>query len=178
MATLLSGHRDLANPAHRAEVAALWGVDAVPANPGLTAIELFDALAAGEVKMVWIACTNPAQSLPNQAQVRAGLARAELVVLQEACADTETADYADVLLPASTWGEKDGTLTNSSAAFRASGLRCRHPAKRAPIGKSRSILRGGSRRGCSLGTSRMDTLFFHTRQQRDFCRARGDNAWP
>ena len=55
-----------------------------PRRPGLTAVEMFDALAAGAVKMVWIACTNPAQSMPDQATVRAGLARAELVVLQEA----------------------------------------------------------------------------------------------
>src|SRR6185436_5148321 len=54
MATLLSGHRDLANPADRAEVARLWGVDSVPPNPGKTEVELFDALAAGEVRMVWI----------------------------------------------------------------------------------------------------------------------------
>ena len=113
MATLLSAHRDLDNPLHRAEVAALWGVDDVPAKPGLTAVELFDALAERRVKMVWIACTNPAQSMPNQAIVRKGLASADLVVLQDAFRDTETEAYADVLLPASTWGEKDGTVTNS-----------------------------------------------------------------
>ena len=76
--------------------------------------------------MVWIACTNPAQSLPNQAQVRAGLARAELVVLQEAYTDTETAAFADVLLPASTWGEKNGTATNSER--RISRVRAAVPA--------------------------------------------------
>ncbi|MFO1415663.1 MAG: molybdopterin-dependent oxidoreductase [Burkholderiales bacterium] len=113
LANLLPGHRDLANPEHRAEVAALWGVADVPARPGHTAVELFSALAAGKVRMVWIACTNPAHSMPDQATVRAGLARAELVVLQEACATTETAAFADVLLPASTWGEKEGTVTNS-----------------------------------------------------------------
>ena len=113
MATLLSAHRDLADPADRADIASLWGVEAVPAQPGLTAVPLFDALGDGTLKMVWIACTNPAQSLPNQAAVRAGLARAEFVVLQEAVTDTETADYADVLLPATSWGEKDGTVTNS-----------------------------------------------------------------
>src|SRR4029077_10028328 len=113
MANLLSGHRDLADPSHRAEVAALWCLPDVPSRPGFTAVALFDALAAGTVKMVWIACTNPAQSLPDQATVRAGLARAELVVLQEAYATTETASFADVLLPATTWGEKDGTVTNS-----------------------------------------------------------------
>ena len=113
MANLLSGHRDLANAAHRDEIARLWGVESVPANPGLTAIEMFDALAEGDVRMIWIACTNPAQSMPDQTTVRAGLARAELVVLQEAHFNTETAPYADVLLPASAWGEKTGTVTNS-----------------------------------------------------------------
>ena len=113
LANLLSAHRDLANPEHRAEVARLWGVDAVPAKPGKTAVELFDALATGEVKAVWIACTNPAQSMPDQNRVKAALEQAEFVVLQEAYADTETVGFADVLLPATTWGETDGTMTNS-----------------------------------------------------------------
>jgi len=113
MATLLSGHRDPADPAHRAEVAALWDVPALPARPGKTAVEMFEAVARGEVKAIWIACTNPAQSLPDQRLVRAALARAELVVLQDAYRDTDTAAFADVLLPAASWGEKDGTVTNS-----------------------------------------------------------------
>ena len=113
LANLLSAHRDLANPEHRAEIARLWGVDSVPATPGKTAVELFEALRRGEVKAVWIACTNPAQSLPDQTLVHQALAAADCVVLQEAYADTETAPYADVLLPAATWGEFDGTMTNS-----------------------------------------------------------------
>ncbi|MHB1175382.1 MAG: nitrate reductase [Sulfuriferula sp.] len=113
MANLLSAHRDLTNPLHRAEVAALWGVDSVPETPGKTAVEMFEAVARGEIKALWIACTNPAQSLPNQALVRAALAAAEFVVVQEANAFTETAEYADLLLPAATWGEKEGTVTNS-----------------------------------------------------------------
>ena len=76
-------------------------------------MELFEALADGQVKMVWIACTNPAQSMPDQATVRKALARSDLVVLQEAYRGTETEAYADVLLPAATWGEKEGTVTNS-----------------------------------------------------------------
>ncbi|APV48208.1 nitrate reductase [Betaproteobacteria bacterium GR16-43] len=113
MANLLSAHRDLSNPEHRAEVARLWGLDSVPAKRGKTAVELFDALAEGSVRCVWIACTNPAQSMPDQALVRAALERAEMVVLQDCYGDIETARFADVLLPASTWGEKDGTVTNS-----------------------------------------------------------------
>jgi assimilatory nitrate reductase catalytic subunit len=113
LANLLSAHRDLANPAHRAEVAALWGVPTVPATPGKTAVEMFQAAADGQIKALWIACTNPAQSMPDQTTVRAALARAEFVVLQESFAATSTARYADLLLPATTWGEKDGTVTNS-----------------------------------------------------------------
>ncbi len=113
MANLLSGHRDLANPQHRAEVAALWGVPSVPEKPGKTAVEMFQAAADGEIKALWIACTNPAQSMPDQATVRRALQRAELVIVQEAFATAATCDYADLLLPATTWGEKTGTVTNS-----------------------------------------------------------------
>jgi assimilatory nitrate reductase catalytic subunit len=113
LANLLSAHRDLANPAHRAEVARLWGVPEVPATPGLTAVEMFEAAADGQVKALWIACTNPAQSLPDQATVRRALERAEFVIVQEAFATTATCAHADLLLPATTWGEKDGTVTNS-----------------------------------------------------------------
>jgi assimilatory nitrate reductase catalytic subunit len=113
MANLLSAHRDLANPEHRAEVASLWGVESVPDKPGKTAVEMFQAAADGEIKALWIACTNPAQSMPDQATVRRALERAELVVVQEAYANTATCHYAHVLLPATTWGEKIGTVTNS-----------------------------------------------------------------
>ena len=113
MANLLSGHRDLANPMHRAEVAALWGVPSVPEKSGKTAVDMFQAAADGEIKALWICCTNPAQSMPDQATVRRALERAELVVVQEAFAGTATCAYADLLLPATTWGEKEGTVTNS-----------------------------------------------------------------
>ncbi|RPI42175.1 MAG: nitrate reductase [Betaproteobacteria bacterium] len=113
MANLLSGHRDLASAEDRAWVARFWGVDSVPERPGRTAVEMFDALAGGEIKAVWIACTNPAQSMPQQSRIRAALERSELVVVQDAFGTTETAAFADLLLPAATWGEKEGTVTNS-----------------------------------------------------------------
>lgn len=113
LANLLSAHRDLANPADRAEVAALWGVDDVPATPGKTAIDMFEAVRHGDIRILWIACTNPAQSLPDQKLVREALQKAELVIVQEAYATTATAEFADVLLPATSWGEKEGTVTNS-----------------------------------------------------------------
>jgi assimilatory nitrate reductase catalytic subunit len=113
LATSLAAHRSLASPQDRAEMMRLWGVERVPDRPGKTAVEMFDALRRGEIRMIWIACTNPAQSMPDLPNVRAALEKAELVVLQEAYRDTETTPFADVLLPATTWGEKDGTVTNS-----------------------------------------------------------------
>ncbi|KAB2926638.1 MAG: molybdopterin-dependent oxidoreductase [Dechloromonas sp.] len=113
LANLLSAHRDLAKPEHRAEVAALWGIPSVPDKPGKAAVDLFRALKSGEIKAIWIACTNPAQSLPHQAAVREALSNAEYVVLQEAFGNTDSAAFADLLLPASAWGEKEGTVTNS-----------------------------------------------------------------
>ena len=113
LANLLSAHRDMANPEHRAEVARLWGVADVPAKPGLTAVELFEAVHRGEIKALWIACTNPAQSLPDLTKVHEALAKCPFVVLQEVSADTDTAAFADLLLPAAGWGEKEGTVTNS-----------------------------------------------------------------
>ena len=113
MANLLSGHRDLANAEHRAEVAKLWGVESVPANAGKTAVEMFDAVKDGSIKAIWIACTNPAHSMPDLNNVLEALNTAELVVVQDAFNHTDTNQYADVLLPASTWGEKEGTVTNS-----------------------------------------------------------------
>lgn len=126
LANLLSAHRDLANPQHRSEVAALWGVPSVPEQPGKTAVEMFQAAADGEIKALWITCTNPAQSMPDQATVRRALQRAEFVVVQEAFATPVSCDFADLLLPASTWGEKDGTVTNSER--RISRVRAAVPA--------------------------------------------------
>jgi assimilatory nitrate reductase catalytic subunit len=131
LANLLSAHRDLSNADHRAEVAALWGVSDVPAKPGLSAVELFEAAADGQVKALWIACTNPMQSMPNLNTVRAALQKAELVILQEAFAHTETMAFADLVLPATPWGEKDGTVTNSER--RISRLQAALP----PLGEAR-----------------------------------------
>ena len=135
LSNLLSAHRDMANPAHRLEVETLWGMDKlrlqVPAKPGLSAVELFEAAADGQVKALWIACTNPMQSMPDVKTVRRALERAEFVVLQEAFATTETAAFADLLLPATTWGEKHGTVTNSER--RITRVRAAVP----PIGEAR-----------------------------------------
>lgn len=134
MATLLPGHRDPALPEHRAEVGAIWGLQADEAlpGPGHSAVAMFEAAARGEIKALWIVCTNPAQSLPDQALVREALSRCELVILQEAFANTATAAYAHLQLPAATWGEKEGTVTNSER--RISRVRAAVP----PPGEARA----------------------------------------
>lgn len=128
MATMLAAHREIADEDHRAEVEALWKLapGSLSGKPGLAAVELFEAVRAGKVKAVWIACTNPVHSMPDIGQVREALLRAEYVVVQEAFADTDTVPYADALLPASTWGEKEGTVTNSER--RISRVRAAVPA--------------------------------------------------
>jgi assimilatory nitrate reductase catalytic subunit len=134
MATMLAAHRDIDNEAHRQEVATAWGVppQRLSARPGLPAVALFDALREGRVKALWIACTNPAHSMPDLASVRAGLQAAELVVVQDAFAETDTTAFADILLPAASWGEKEGTVTNSER--RISRVRAAVP----PPGEARS----------------------------------------
>ncbi|MDX1367907.1 molybdopterin-dependent oxidoreductase [Pseudomonas sp.] len=126
LSNLLPGHRDAANAEHRAEVAQHWGVDALPDSTGLTAIELFEAVRVGKVKALWIACTNPAQSMPDQNKIHEALAACPFVVVQEAFFTTETCHYADLLLPAASWGEKEGTVTNSER--RVSHVRRAVPA--------------------------------------------------
>jgi assimilatory nitrate reductase catalytic subunit len=126
MANLLPGHREIASETDRAELATLWGVPPLPAQPGRTAVEMFEAAADGALGVLWIACTNPAQSLPNQTMVRRAFERTPFVIVQEAFADTATTRLADLLLPATTWGEKEGTVTNSER--RISRVRAVLPA--------------------------------------------------
>ena len=113
LANLLPGHRDVENPEHRSDIAKFWGVDSLPPVPGKSAVEMFDAVKRGDIKLLWIACTNPAQSMPDLRSVAEAFDNAECVIVQESFRTTESAKLADVLLPASTWGEKHGTVTNS-----------------------------------------------------------------
>lgn len=113
LATSLAAHMDLGNSTHRALVQGFWKSPRMAANPGLKAVDLFEAIHAGRVKAVWIAGTNPVVSMPNADRARAALERCELVVVSDCVAHTDTTVHAHVLLPAATWGEKEGTVTNS-----------------------------------------------------------------
>jgi anaerobic selenocysteine-containing dehydrogenase len=115
MAHLLPGQRQIANAEHRKWMERFWGIAPGTIHPhaGYDAIAMFDALDRGEIKAVWIAGTNPAASMPNLPRVRAALAKAELVIVQDAYTGTETNAFADVLLPAAVNLEQSGTFCNS-----------------------------------------------------------------
>jgi assimilatory nitrate reductase catalytic subunit len=112
MATTLAAHMDF-DDASRERLARFWGSPGVASRPGLKAVELFDAVAAGKIKALWVMATNPAVSLPDSGRVRAALAACPFVVVSDVMADTDTMAFAHVKLPALAWGEKDGAVTNS-----------------------------------------------------------------
>jgi len=115
LAQQLPGYRVVEDASHRAEVERYWcrPAGSIRPQPGLSAVEMFRALEGGKLKAIWIAGTNPLVSLPDLHQVRRALARAELVVVQDAYHPTETTQQADVLLPVAQWGEKEWTSTSS-----------------------------------------------------------------
>ncbi|WP_035671331.1 nitrate reductase [Flavobacterium sp. 83] len=113
MANLLAVHKELNNPIHRKEVADFWGVDGISEKPGLTATEMFEALESGKMKAIWVICTNPLVSLPDSRRVEKALANAKFVVVQDISHNADTSKFADLLLPAAGWLEKEGTMTNS-----------------------------------------------------------------
>ncbi len=113
LANMLAAHMELANPAHRATVQTFWDSPAIADTGGLKAVDLFQAIEAGKVKAVWIMATNPMVSLPDANQVQRALEKCELVIASDIILGTDTNAFADVLLPALGWGEKDGTVTNS-----------------------------------------------------------------
>jgi assimilatory nitrate reductase catalytic subunit len=113
LANTLAAHMELERAEHRQIVQAFWGAPKLAERPGLKAVELFEAMHRGRIKAVWVMATNPVVSLPNADRAREALRRCELVVVSDCVAQTDTAALAHVLLPASAWGEKEGTVTNS-----------------------------------------------------------------
>ncbi len=113
LANMLASHMDLDNPKHQQLVQSFWNSPRISTQVGLKAVDLFEAVESGKIKAIWIMATNPVVSLPNADQIKRALETCEFVVVSDICKDTDTTQYADVLLPALGWGEKDGTVTNS-----------------------------------------------------------------
>ena len=125
LANQLAAHLRFDDPIDRDLLRRFWNAPRLPEKPGLKAVDLFDAVHDGRVKALWIIATNPADSLPRAAHVREALAACPFVAVSD-CWPTDTTEYADVLLPAAGWGEKDGTVTNSER--RISRQRAFRPA--------------------------------------------------
>jgi assimilatory nitrate reductase catalytic subunit len=113
LATMLAAHMELDNPEHRTAVQSYWKSPRIAERAGLTAVDMFRAVADGRIKAIWIMSTNPAVSMPDAAVVTAALKRCPLVVVSDITMNTETSKLAHVFLPAAAWGEKNGTATNS-----------------------------------------------------------------
>ncbi len=112
LANQLAAHISFENPADIDRVARFWRAPRIARTSGLKAVDMFRAAGDGRVKALWIMGTNPAVSMPDAGRVRAALKACDFVVVSDVTR-TDTTRYADVLLPAAAWGEKDGMVTNS-----------------------------------------------------------------
>ncbi|MCL1492724.1 MAG: nitrate reductase [Pseudanabaena sp. Salubria-1] len=115
LAHLLPGYRFVSNPQHRAELEAFWELPAgqISSQIGRTAWDIIRGLEADEVDFLWIAATNPVVSFPDLVRTKAALKRSPFTVYQDAYYPVETSAFAHILLPATQWSEKTGTMTNS-----------------------------------------------------------------
>ncbi|MEU0052725.1 bifunctional nitrate reductase/sulfite reductase flavoprotein subunit alpha [Streptomyces sp. NPDC006309] len=111
----LPGQRSVLVDAERAFIENLWSIPegSLRTEVGRGTVEMFEQMAAGDIKACWIICTNPVASVANRKTVIAGLEAAELVIVQDVFAETESNAYADVVLPATLWAESDGIMINS-----------------------------------------------------------------
>tara|TARA_R110002110_G_scaffold194517_13_gene403484 strand:- start:2610 stop:5282 length:2673 start_codon:yes stop_codon:yes gene_type:complete len=113
LANMLAAHMELEDPASRDLVQRFWHAPKVADKAGLKAVDLFQAVGEGKIKALWIMATNPVASMPDADAVKAALDACPFVVVSDISASTDTVALADVKLPATGWGEKDGTVTNS-----------------------------------------------------------------
>jgi len=109
----LAAHMSIENESHRELVEEFWQSPVISEQEGLKAVELFQAVDEGRIKAIWIIATNPAVSMPNADFVRQVLSKCDFVIVSDCMRNTDTTQYANVLLPSQTWGERDGTVTNS-----------------------------------------------------------------
>jgi assimilatory nitrate reductase catalytic subunit len=113
LANQLAAHMGF-SPAEIDRVGRFWGAPRIAQHEGLKAVAMFEAIARGSIKALWIMATNPAVSLPRADEMRAALTSLDLLVISDNVRSTDTiGDGPHVLLPAASWGEKDGTVTNS-----------------------------------------------------------------
>jgi len=111
----LPGYRKFERHEDREELAQIWNIDAdrIPSARGLAYPDIIEAAVAGKVKALWIIATNPAVSFPNYSVLEQALQSLDFLIVQDGFHPTPTSEFADLVLPAAIWGEKEGTFTNS-----------------------------------------------------------------
>jgi len=112
LANTLAAHMDF-DDVSIDRVGRFWTAPSMAKRPGLKAVDMFEAIHDGRIKALWVMATNPAVSLPNADRVREALENCPFVVVSDCVTHNDTMKYADVLLPTTTWGDRDGTVTNS-----------------------------------------------------------------
>ena len=113
LANMLAAHMDIENAEHRALVQEFWQSPTIAQQQGLKAVDMFDAIESGKIKVIWIMATNPVVSMPNRNKIEAALAKCPTVIVSDIVESNDTLAFADICLPATGWSEKDGTVTNS-----------------------------------------------------------------
>ena len=113
LANQLAAHMALDNEHHREVVQSFWQSPYIADKEGLKAVDLFDAIHDGTIKALWVMATNPAVSLPNTNKVRSALEKLDFLAVSDCIRNTDTTRYAHVLFPAQTWGEREGSVTNT-----------------------------------------------------------------
>ena len=113
LANQLAAHMDFNKPENIDVVSRFWQASNMAQQNGLKAVDMFQAVAEKKIKAIWVMNTNPVVSMPDADAVKKALANCEMVVVSDCMQHTDTTAVANVLLPALTWGETDGTVTNS-----------------------------------------------------------------
>jgi assimilatory nitrate reductase catalytic subunit len=129
--TNLLGGRDFKDENHRREVARILEIpmSAIPSQPSLAYDQILEGILTNKIKALWVVATNPAHSWINQRDLHEAFARLDCLVVQDMYHDTETAQLADIVLPAAGWGEKEGTFINSERRFGVIKRVCRAPGQ-------------------------------------------------
>lgn len=111
----LPGYRKFESLEDREALAKIWQIDAgrIPTLRGKAYPDIIEAAIAGSIKALWFVATNPAVSFPNYDLLKLAFERVEFLVVQDGFHPTPTTAFADLVLPAAIWGEKEGTYTNS-----------------------------------------------------------------
>lgn len=176
---LLPGYRSVLDPDARAEVERYWRVPQgrIAPEPGLAALEQFEALAEGKVKAIWILCTNPAVSAPDIDLIEKALRQAELVVVQDAYHPTATSRFAHVILPAAQWSEKEGVMTNSERRVSYMPKLAEPPGEALPDWKIASLFAEAMGYGDKFGYESAEQIFaeFAALTKNTFCDYSGVN---